>query len=351
MMSCSGALKHEKYNRAKAAAQAALCGPFLRRLGWVLLFLQLAFMVCLLWRGMASGLEVHATGELVMLDIWLQTTAMMLALWLLFSPRVGVWVFAGALALAYWSESTGFFFHQVHDVFMSLDVYPQVVARANGSYNPAYARIGVALMVLALLVAGFGFPSRRQLSRLVGAVVLSLTILSTWGMHWLAIEGGANQSIRLQQKSMALAAEAPEKFVQPICRQIGAQCWVGSLQEVLAADVEPVVRDHVRLVVKRTPLQPGSAATMRMFSSVSVPSAKDAMNGHHNLVLHKTADERYRLVLVTDDFRRLMYFWQVVYALPAVLMHLLLIFGGFYVALFFRRPEFSEVPDGKGSNQ
>lgn len=351
MMSSKCASMHDKCKRASDRLRDLAGSSLMVRLGWLTLLLQLAFMVCLLWRGLASGLEVHATGELVMVDLWLQTTAMMLAAWLLVSSRVGVWVFSGALAAAYWSEATGFFFHQVHEVFMAAGLYPEVVARANGSYNPAYARIGVALIVLALLMAGLVVPSRRQLSRVTGVWVLVLTILSTWGMHWLAVEGGANQSIRLQQKAMALAAEAPERFVQPICRQINARCWVGSFDEILKADVEPIVLDHVRLVVKRTPLQLGNAATMRMFSSLGVPSTKDDMNGHHNLVLHKTVDERFRLVLVTDDFRRLMYFWQVVYAVPAVLVHLLLIFGGFYVALFFRRPRSSEVPDAKGRLQ
>jgi len=276
---------------------------------------------------------------------------MMLGAWLLVSLRIGVWVFAGALAAAYWGEYSGFFSEQVHDVFVAAGLYPEVVAKANGFPNPAYARIGVALIVLTLLLVGLVIPSRRQLARVTGAWVLALTILSTWGMHLLAVESGANQSIRLQQKAMALAAEAPERFVQPICRQINARCWVGSFDEILKADVEPVVLDHVHLVVKRTPLQLGNAATMRMFSSLGVPSTKDDMSGHHNLVLHKTVDERYRLVLVTEDFRRLMYFWQVVYAVPAVLVHLLLIFGGFYVALFFRRSRSSEVPDAKGSLQ
>ena len=308
-------------------------------LGWPGVCLSLALYLPVfvdLSQPFIDGQFTEHSGAFVHLDMLMHTMAIFLCLAMLLSRQLRPIHIGGALVLTLLASDMGvdIFSSYLHPFLIEHSLYPEHFGRGNNSnQSNQYAKMLMGCIALAALAITLTRRKWRSLDRIfifLGAA----SILATTVLFHLVIRESIFESRLHQRTLMAMAAEAPQKWIfEAICKHHEMQCVEASIKDPLPsmgrADIDAVTQKVI----------PSSAGT-RGYSfdlTGSMPAiGSGRLKGYH-VLYHWPTVETFRIVVETKQRSRTLQKFQLVYSWIAIPAHLLWLIGPIFLIFWHKR--------------
>lgn len=275
---------------------------------------------------LVGGIATPATNALMGVDFQIHSFILYLGILAIVFRRLK-WFHPLIAYLMSLSIPEAFFTTTVHDIFVSLGLYPDFFREtATSEVNRNFAKItslGIVGFILLLKVL-----KRPRTMELIYTVLIFWSIMLTSYLFHTVTKVALVEFRENEAPVLRMVSDADQKLFDDICKELEFECYEYGSGARTVYDIEdPIKQDFMRRTLEDTRNTPGTIFTAHSNDRRSV----------YNVLVRYRKNGDVRFLFDTNLYKSSLYRWQFLYSTLALSAHFVWLFGGGYLLYWHKK--------------